>query len=141
MSSSSSWEMIRMDISLRSTSAREVTISATYNPPPYSRHSRRNAVLVMPAIGARTTGVSTVCRPSCRGGSASLGGVGVLGEITVTVPFSQIRPNRPNAAGQRWNGVGLAMRGAGGCARDGLAGVGDDDGGRHHGRLAGGHEF
>src|SRR5450759_4691400 len=60
--------MIRSDSGLRSTSAREVTISATYSPPPFSRHSRRNAALVIPAIGASTTGVSTTIRPMRSGG-------------------------------------------------------------------------
>jgi len=41
---------------VRSTRARLVIISLTYNPAPYSRHRRRNAVFVMPAIGASTTG-------------------------------------------------------------------------------------
>src|SRR5215471_20974714 len=31
-----------------------------YKPAPYSRHSRRNATLVMPAIGASTTGGSAI---------------------------------------------------------------------------------
>ena len=52
--------MIRIDSSPRSTSAREVTISATYSPAPDSRHSRRNAAFVTPAMGASTTGVSIV---------------------------------------------------------------------------------
>ena len=50
--------MRRIDSGVRSTSAREVIISLTYRPAPNSRHSRRNAVLVMPAIGASTTGTS-----------------------------------------------------------------------------------
>src|SRR5262245_42751654 len=37
-------------------------------PPPCSRHRRRNATFVMPAIGARTTGGSTTCSPSRSGG-------------------------------------------------------------------------
>ena len=40
--------IIRIVSASRSTSAREVTISQTYSPAPYSRHSRRNATLVMP---------------------------------------------------------------------------------------------
>jgi len=60
--------MIRSDSGVRSTNAREVTISATYSPPPFSRHSRRNAALVMPAIGASTTGVSTTSEPMRSGG-------------------------------------------------------------------------
>ena len=69
--SSGSCEMSRIVSGVRSTSARVVTISDTYRlvapdaPPasrpavPYSRHSRRKARLVMPAIGASTTGDST----------------------------------------------------------------------------------
>ena len=54
---------------VRSTRAREVTISLTRTPgPPYaadaSRQSWRNAVLVMPAIGASTTGVAITRVPS-----------------------------------------------------------------------------
>src|SRR5665647_2834538 len=60
--------MIRIDSGVRSTSAREVTISATYRPAPCSRHSRRNARLVTPAIGASTTGVSTTIGPIRSGG-------------------------------------------------------------------------
>src|SRR5690242_1967568 len=57
---------------------REVIISQTYRPgspeeprdeasrrAPCSRHSRRYAALVMPAIGASTTGASTRSGPSC----------------------------------------------------------------------------
>src|SRR5450756_720958 len=61
--------MIRIDSGVRSTSARDVTISATYRPAPCSRHRRRNARLVTPAIGASTTGVSTVIGPIRSGGS------------------------------------------------------------------------
>ena len=43
---------------LRSTNARLVVISETYSPAPDSLHSRRNARLVIPAIGANTTGGS-----------------------------------------------------------------------------------
>src|SRR5665648_750310 len=63
--------MIRIDSGVRSTSAREVTISATYSPAPCSRHSRRNARLVTPAIGASTTGVSTTIGPIRSGGSTA----------------------------------------------------------------------
>src|SRR3954453_14499610 len=83
---------MRSDSGVRSTSAREVTISATYRPPPYSRQSLRKAELVMPAMGARTTGVSTVMGPSFRGGSSSLGAGGVA--ATVTCPLLQSRANR-----------------------------------------------
>ncbi|CAB4553219.1 unannotated protein [freshwater metagenome] len=44
--------------SLLSINARAVTISETNKPAPCSRHKVRNAELVIPAIGARTTGVS-----------------------------------------------------------------------------------
>src|SRR6476660_8903480 len=84
--------MMRSDSGVRSTRAREVTISATYRPPAYSRHSLRNAELVIPAIGARITGVSTVMGPSFSGGSSSLGAGGVA--TTVTRPLSQSRANR-----------------------------------------------
>src|SRR5690348_6661150 len=62
---------------LRSTSARVVIISLTNSPPAWpgsragamaSRHKRRKAVLVMPAIGARTTGGSATTRPESRSG-------------------------------------------------------------------------
>src|SRR5262249_59967243 len=56
--------IMRMVFGLRSTSARVVTISHTYRPAPCSRQSWRNATLVMPAIGASTTGGSTTYRPS-----------------------------------------------------------------------------
>ena len=42
----------------RSMSARAVTISETNKPAPCSRHSVRNGALVIPAIGASTTGGS-----------------------------------------------------------------------------------
>ncbi len=54
---------------VRSTSARLVIISLTYSPPPYSRHSRRNAVFVIPAIGASTTGTSSAMGPMFSVGS------------------------------------------------------------------------
>ena len=54
---------IRSVSALRSTSAREVTISLTYSPAPYSRHSRRKPRLVTPAIGASTTGTSASTAP------------------------------------------------------------------------------
>src|SRR5690606_32724699 len=90
--------MRRIVIGVRSTRAREVIISLTYSevapeaPPaaspsaPYWRHSRRNARLVMPAIGARTTGEPMVNRPSCSGGST---GAGAGGEIVMGCPLSQ----------------------------------------------------
>ena len=55
--------MSRMVSGVRSTSARDVIISLTYSPAPYSRHSRRKAVFVMPAIGASTTGASRAIGP------------------------------------------------------------------------------
>ncbi len=48
-----------MVVASRSTSARLVIISHTYSPAPYSRHTRRNATFVIPAMGASTTGGST----------------------------------------------------------------------------------
>src|SRR5699024_3478997 len=81
--SPASWEMICIDFSLRSSRAREVTISATYRPAgaglsansancstgspaaPASRHSRRNGAFVTPAMGASTTGVPTAIGPIC----------------------------------------------------------------------------
>ena len=83
--------MSRIVSGVRSTSARVVTISDTYRlvapdaPPasrpavPYSRHSRRKARLVMPAIGASTTGDSTTWRPMCSGGSTGVGAQGAMG--------------------------------------------------------------
>ena len=57
-----------MVFSLRSTSARVVIISLTNRPlPPLnSLHSVRKGALVIPAMGARTTGGVTVCGPICR---------------------------------------------------------------------------
>lgn len=49
---------------LRSTNARLVVISETYSPAPDSLHRRRNARLVMPAMGASTTGGSTTKSPT-----------------------------------------------------------------------------
>src|SRR6185503_15136760 len=51
----------------RSTSPRLVIISQTYRPAPCSAQSRRYAALVMPAIGASTTGTGTVSGPRVRG--------------------------------------------------------------------------
>jgi hypothetical protein len=67
------WRIRRIVVSLRSTSARDVIISLTYRPAPYSRHRRRNAVLVMPAMGARTTGTSRSIGPmrSARAGAGA----------------------------------------------------------------------
>ena len=73
---------MRSVFSLRSTSARVVIISQTYRPAPNSRHRVRNAGLVMPAIGARTTAGSTASAPSFSGGRAVVVGSSVL----VTAP-------------------------------------------------------
>ncbi len=56
-----------MVFSLRSTSARVVIISLTNRPlpPENSRHRVRNGALVIPAMGASTTGGCTVCGPIC----------------------------------------------------------------------------
>lgn len=61
-----------MVLSLRSTRARVVIISLTNNPlpPENSRQRVRNGALVMPAIGASTTGGCTVCGPIARGGGS-----------------------------------------------------------------------
>src|SRR5690606_6668026 len=75
--------MMRSDSGVRSTSARDVTISATYRPPPCSRHRRRNAAFVMPAIGASTTGVSTVSGPRVSGGSRA--DAEVAGAVILTI--------------------------------------------------------
>ena len=58
--------MSLIDSGVLSTKAREVTISETNSPPPYSRHSLRYAVLVIPAIGAKTTGMAISCLPYFR---------------------------------------------------------------------------
>ena len=70
---------MRMVSGSRSTSARVVIISLTYRPPPKSRQSRRNGELVMPAIGASTTGGHTACGPilsSCMPTIVSTAGAG-----------------------------------------------------------------
>src|SRR6218665_2400052 len=65
---SDSWgRMSRIDSGGRSTNALLVIISLTYRPAPNSRQSRRNAVFVIPAIGASTTGISSGRGPMCRG--------------------------------------------------------------------------
>ncbi len=58
-----------MVFSLRSTRARVVIISLTNSPlpPENSRQRVRNGALVMPAMGASTTGGCTVCGPIARG--------------------------------------------------------------------------
>ena len=62
-----------MVLSLRSTRARVVIISQTKSPlpPENSRHSVRNGALVMPAIGASTTGGHTVCGPMRSAGAVA----------------------------------------------------------------------
>ena len=50
-----------------SIKARAVTISDTNNPAPCSRQSARKAELVIPAIGARTTGGSITWSPLASG--------------------------------------------------------------------------
>src|SRR5690606_25513925 len=80
----------RIVFGVRSTSARDVIISLTYSPAPNSRHKRRNAVFVMPAIGASTTGTSSSIGPRRRL---------VCVARAVTWQFSQIRgANMPVSA-------------------------------------------
>src|SRR6218665_891319 len=69
------WRMSRIDSGVRSPNALLVIISLTYRPAPNSRQSRRNAVFVIPAIGASPTGISSGRGPMCRGA----GGVWVWG--------------------------------------------------------------
>ena len=57
--SSGSNAIIRRVFGLRSTRARVVIISQTKSPAPCSRQSWRKATLVIPAMGASTTGGST----------------------------------------------------------------------------------
>ena len=52
---------------LFSTTPRAETISFTYSPAPYERHNWRKVTFVTPAMGASTTGGSTVMGPSCNG--------------------------------------------------------------------------
>lgn len=66
--------MIRIDSRVRSTSAREVTISHTNNPSPYSAHKRRNAEFVIPAIGESTTGEANLRSRRHNSGNVSLTG-------------------------------------------------------------------
>ena len=70
------------DWGVRSTRARDVTISATYSPAPCSRHRRRNARFVTPAIGASTTGVWTSIGPMRRGGSTAPGAMGAWAAVS-----------------------------------------------------------
>src|SRR3954466_1475 len=80
--------MSRIVSGARPTSARVVIISLTYSPPPYSRHSVRNGWLVMPAIGASTTGGDTTNGPMRS--AVALAGVVVVA-AGVTRPLSQGR--------------------------------------------------
>src|SRR6218665_1158787 len=80
--SDSWWRMSRIDSGVRSTNALLVIISLTYRPAPNSRQSRRNAVFVIPAIGASTTGISSGRGPMCRGA----GGSGEAGGSAEAVP-------------------------------------------------------
>src|SRR5690606_1010372 len=75
-----------MVLSLRSTSARVVIISLTNSPlPPLnSRHRVRKGALVIPAMGASTTGGDTVCGPIARVDPGAAVGVGIA-------PLSRIR--------------------------------------------------
>src|SRR6187431_3134359 len=92
---SDSWcRMRRSVVALRSTSARVVIISLTYSPAPYSRHRRRNAVFVIPAIGASTTGASSSIGPMRRARDGA--------RVGVTAPFSQIQGDRHLNAALAW---------------------------------------
>ncbi len=75
-----------MVFSLRSTSARVVIISLTNRPlPPLnSRHRVRKGALVIPAMGASTTGGCTACGPMDRV-------VFTVGEAVGIPPLSSIR--------------------------------------------------
>src|ERR1700712_3251952 len=79
----------------RATSARVVTISQTYRPAPNSRHSPRKDVLVMPAIGASTTGGHTgngpICRTSALAPGGATAGCAVAGGMVavLTAPLSR----------------------------------------------------
>src|SRR5882757_9771564 len=87
VSATSKW-MRCMVFSLRSTRARVVIISLTNSPFPAldSRHRVRKGALVMPAIGASTTGGHTVCGPIRRAPGA--GGARVVSAvIPAIVPY------------------------------------------------------
>src|SRR6478735_5708825 len=151
--SSGSCEMIRIDSSPRSTRARDVTISATYSPAPDSRHRRRNAALVTPAMGARTTGVSMVRGPMRNGGSTAPERAGTAGVVRVMPPLSPTAGSAQQPAVLLRQPGGLGARAPAGLAhgrrqvvahrplrQEGLAGdVGDGPAGRRddeHGALA-----
>ncbi len=78
-----------MVFSLRSTSARVVIISLTNSPlPPLnSLHRVRNGALVIPAMGASTTGGRTACGPMRR---VVFTGVLGVGEGMGIPPLSRI---------------------------------------------------
>ena len=89
-----------------------MTISLTYSPAPYSRHSRRNATLVMPAIGASTTGGSTAVGRPQRVSSAhcppSIAIAGPQWSGTAKAVSSQPRSSATRAASARVRVAGLA---------------------------------
>src|SRR5690554_2806717 len=116
--------MSRIDTGVRSTRARLVIISLTYRPAPNSRHKRRNAVLVIPAMGARTTGTSSSSGPILNPAAASPGApecapaaVRLVASSTVTRQFSQsLRPTTspPGSAAdgwRRWNAPAVLLPG------------------------------
>ena len=92
---SSAWKQTRSIVSaLRSSSARDVTISETYSPATApvastvaSRQSERKARLVIPAIGARTTGGSKG-RGTRRFSHPAHGGGSVRGRYGDTADFA-----------------------------------------------------
>src|SRR5215218_2025682 len=103
-----------MDSGVRSTRARDVTISLTYSPAPVldpadvtparssaapasSRHSCRNATLVMPAIGARTTGVPIRCGPMASPGASDVATAAGADAVRVMQASSQEAPTAPKS--------------------------------------------
>src|SRR6218665_385890 len=106
--SDSWWRMSRIDSGVRSTNALLVIISLTYRPAPNSRQSRRNAVFVIPAIGASTTGISSGRGPMCRGtgGSAEAvpGSTGTGAACTLRLLWGILRTTKsPSAGGVKLN--------------------------------------
>src|SRR5687767_6025998 len=77
-------------LSLPSTRPRAATIPLTNSPSPWLRHTRRNAVLVMPAIGASTTGGDTSSGPMRSAGTtavaSAIGAPGSAGAVVLTRP-------------------------------------------------------
>src|SRR6478609_5243531 len=112
VSLASKW-MSCMVFSLRSTSARVVIISLTNSPlpPENSRHRVRKGALVMPAMGASTTGGCTVCGPIWSSGRA--------GASVVMAPLSRTRAmvRRPPARALRRPRTGPPAGGPGEPAR------------------------